>query len=209
MRRWIIIVVVLVVIGAAGFFYIQSQGGIGALTGGNEANTTPTPLPAVQANPEVIVDAVVVPLRFAELSMPASGIVADILVEEGATVDQGQLLAQLDNERQVIAIAQSEARVRSAQARLEELRAGSRIEEIAASQAALDIARANLANLVVGVRPEDVSSAEADLVAAEANLEQVLDGADDADLISALAEISNAEATLRQAQRCLRRCEMA
>ena len=112
MRRWIIIVVVLVAVAAAGFL-LHPVARRNRCPGPVEIedDVTPTPLPAVQTNPEIIVDAVVVPLRYAELSMPASGIVSEILVGEGDTVEEGQLIAQLDNERQVIAIAQAEARV--------------------------------------------------------------------------------------------------
>src|SRR5690606_16909326 len=119
----------------------------------------PTPLPAIESAPQIIVDAVVVPARFAELSLATSGIVAEVLVAEGDFVEAGQVLARLENERQVIAIAQAEAQVRSAQARIAELRAGSRPEEMAAAQAAVDIARASLAKIEEGSRPEDIAAA--------------------------------------------------
>lgn len=201
MRRWIIIaIVVLAVAGVGGYAYVQSQGGWVAVTGGATADATPTPLPAIQTSPEVIVDAVVVPARFVALSMPTSGIVADIFVNEGEYVEQGQVIAQLENERQVIAIAQAEARVRSAEARIRELRAGSRPEEIQAAQAAVDMAVANLDTLREGARAEDIAAAEAALAAAQAAYQRVLDGADDAQLITAEVELANAEAALRQAQ---------
>lgn len=200
MRRWIFIaIVVLAIIAIGGYFYVQSKGGWEAVTSG-AAEATPTPLPAIQSNPEVIVDAVVVPARFATLSLPASGIVAELLVSEGDRVEQGQVIAQLENERQVIAIAQAEARVRSAQARIEELRAGARPEEIQGAQAAVDIAKANLDNLQEEARPEEITAARAALEAAQAAYERVLAGADDAQLISAEVELANAEAALRQAQ---------
>lgn len=200
MRRWIFIaIVVLAIIAIGGYFYVQSKGGWEAVTSG-AAKATPTPLPAIQSNPEVIVDAVVVPARFATLSLPASGIVAELLVSEGDRVEQGQVIAQLENERQVIAIAQAEARVRSAQARIEELRAGARPEEIQGAQAAVDIAKANLDNLQEEARPEEITAARAALEAAQAAYERVLAGADDAQLISAEVELANAEAALRQAQ---------
>lgn len=197
MRRWIIILVVIIVVagGAAYYFYSQGQ-----LQAPGAANATPTPLPAVETSPQVIVDAVVVPVRFAELSLSASGIVAEVMVAEGDAVEAGQVIARLQNERQVIAIAQAEAQVRSAQARIAELEAGSRPEEVASAQAAVDIARANLAKIQEGSRPEDIAAAEAALAAAQASYQQVLDGAEDEQLIQAEADLANAEATLRQAQ---------
>jgi multidrug efflux pump subunit AcrA (membrane-fusion protein) len=200
MRRWIVIAIIVVaIVGIGGYFYIQSQGGWEALTGAT-AEATPTALPAIQSSPEVIVDAVVVPARFATLSLSASGIVAEVMVNEGDRVDAGQVIAQLENERQVIAIAQAEARVRSAQARIEELRAGSRPEEIQGAQAAVDLAKANLDSLQEEARPEDITAAQAALEAAQAAYQRVLAGADDAQMIAAEVELANAEAALRQAQ---------
>jgi multidrug efflux pump subunit AcrA (membrane-fusion protein) len=197
MRRWIIILIIVIVIAGGAGYYFLSQG---TLQAPGIAGATATPLPAIESNPQIIVDAVVVPARFAELSLAASGIVAEILVAEGDFVEAGQALARLENERQVIAIAQAEAQVRSAQARIAELEAGSRPEEVAAAQAAVDIANASLAKLLEGSREEDIAAAEAGLAAAQAAYQEVLDGADDEQLIQAEAELANAEAALRQAQ---------
>lgn len=200
MRKWISIVAVVVVAGLAVYFLLNAQGGVSGLLNRDGAGATPTPLSVVEASPEVTVDAVVVPVRYADLSLRASGTVAEVLVHEGDAVEAGQLLARLDNDRQAIAIAQAEAQVSSAQARVAELKAGARAEEIAAAEAAVDLARANLGKLVEGSRPEDVAAAQAALAAAEANLRELLKGADDAQLIQALADLQNAEAVLRQAQ---------
>ena len=197
MRRWIIVLIVILVIAGGAGYYFLSQGGLQAP---GAAGSTPTPLPAVESNPQVIVDAVVVPARFAELSLAASGIVAEVLVKEGDFVEAGQVIARLENERQVIAIAQAEAQVRSSQARIAELEAGSRPEEVASAQAAVDIANANLAKIQEGSRTEDIAAAEAGLAAAQAAYQEVLDGAEDEQLIQAEADLANAEATLRQTQ---------
>jgi HlyD family secretion protein len=199
MRNWIIIGVVVIILAGIGFYFVQSQGGLSTVFN-RGGEPTPTPLPAIQASPEVIVDGVVVPVRSAGLSFQTPGVVAEVLTREGEQVEAGQLVARLDNERNVVTIAQAEARVRSAQARLDELRAGARPEEIAAAQAAVDTARANLDNLREGARPEDVAAAEASLASAQANLDKVLEGADSVQLITAQADIKNAEAALRQAQ---------
>lgn len=197
MRRWIIILIVIIVIAGGAGYYFLSQG---TLQAPGIAGATPTPLPAIETDPQIIVDAVVVPARFAEISLAASGIVAEVLVTEGDFVEAGQVLARLENERQVIAIAQAEAQVRSAQARIAELEAGSRPEEVAAAQAAVDIANATLAKLNEGSRTEDIAAAEAALAAAQAAYQEVLDGAEDEQLIQAEADLANAEAALRQAQ---------
>ena len=197
MRRWIIIlIIVVIVVGGAGYYFFTQDN----LQPPGVTGPTPTPLPAVESAPQIIVDAVVVPARFAQLSLAASGIVAEVLVREGDFVEAGQAIARLENERQVIAIAQAEAQVRSAQARIAELEAGSRAEEIASAQAAVDIANASLAKLQEGSRAEDIAAAEATLAAAQAAYQEVLDGAEDEQLIQAEADLANAEAALRQAQ---------
>lgn len=197
MRRWIVILIIIIVVGGGAGYYFLSQG---TLQAPGTASATPTPLPAIESSPQVIVDAVVVPARYANLSLAASGIVREVLVTEGDMVETGQVIARLENERQVIAIAQAEAQVRSVQARIAELQAGSRREEIAAAQAAVDIANANLTKLQEGSRPEDIAAAEAGLAAAQAAYQEVLDGADDQQLIQAEADLANAEAALRQTQ---------
>jgi HlyD family secretion protein len=196
MRRWIVVFMIIVVVAGGAAYYFYSQGQLQA----PGAAVAPTPLPAIESAPQIIVDAVVVPARFAELSLATSGIVAEVLVAEGDFVEAGQVIARLENERQVIAIAQAEAQVRSSQARIAELQAGSRPEEVASAQAAVDIARANLAKIEEGSRPEDISAAQAGLTAAQAAYQQVLDGAEDEQLIQAEADLANAEASLRQAQ---------
>lgn len=201
MKKWIVFTLIgLAVVLGAGYWYLQNQNPDASLFPAGAAEPTATPLPTVTAPEVVIVDGTVVPIRHAALSFATTGIVAQILVEEGDTVEAGTVLARLQNERQVIAIAQAEARVRSSRARLEKLKAGPSPEEVAAAQAAVDIARANLDSLLEGSRPEDVAAAEAALAAAQANLRRLLNGADEEQLIAALADLQNAEATLRQAQ---------
>ncbi len=200
MRRWVIAFLVIAVLAAVGFFLFQRQGGDLSFIPGQD-EPTPTPLPVVQANPDIIVDAVVVPEQYAALSFATGGTVSDVLVEEGGQVAEGELIAQLDNERQIIAIAQAESALESAQARYAELEAGARTEEIDGAQAAVDNAQANLDRLLEGSRPEDIAAAEAAVAAARAGLQQVLEGADEEQIISARANLKNAEAERDRAQR--------
>jgi multidrug resistance efflux pump len=200
MRRWIIILIVIAALGAAGFFFFQSRGGDLSFLPGQEA-PTPTPLPVVQANPDIIVDAIVVPDQYAALSFATGGVVDEVFVEEGARVAADELIARLDNERQVISIAQAESNLESAQARLAELQAGARTQEIEGAQAAVDNAVANLQRLLEGARQEDIAAAEASVAAARAGLQQVLEGADQEQVIAARANLKNAEAELQRAQR--------
>jgi len=205
MRKWIIGVIVVAALAAAGFYFYSvnnSEDGSVALpfVGGDNA-PTPTPLPVVRANPDIIVDAVVKPVRYASLSLSSGGAVTEVPVAEGDVVDEGALLLRLDNEMQLIAVAQANSQLERAQASLAELLAGSRVEEIEAAQAAVDGAQANLQRLLDGPRPEDVAAAEAGVKAARARYLRVVEGADEEQLIQAEANLRNAEAEMQRAQR--------
>lgn len=157
----------------------------------------------VETGPEeyqVIAEAAVVPVRHAALSLPASGIAAEVLVEEGDAVAEGQVILRLENTHQRAALAQAEAGLVSARAQLSALEAGPRAQEIATARASLDAARAGLGRLEEGARPEDIEAAKASLAAAEAALQRLFDGPDDFTRIAAEADLANAEAALRRAQ---------
>jgi len=82
-----------------------------------------------------------------EASFRISGKVRERLVEEGQTVQEGQILARLDTQdlEQTLAMRQADSAV--ARAALAELQAGSRGEEIEAARAAMDQAAAELRRL--------------------------------------------------------------
>jgi len=79
-----------------------------------------------------------------EASFRLAGKLRERLVEEGQTVQEGQILARLDTQdlEQTLAMRQADSAV--AKASLAELQAGSRTEEIEAARAALDQATAEL-----------------------------------------------------------------
>lgn len=96
------------------------------------------------------------------------GRVVEILVGEGDRVRQGQVLARLDGDTLEAELRQAKAELASAQAKLAELRAGTRPEEIAQARAQLNQARARLADARGGARPEAIAQAQAQLDAARA-----------------------------------------
>ncbi len=155
---------------------------------------------AQEARDGVTVDARVVPVQSAELSLPLSGIAAEVLVAEGDSVEAGQVLVRLKATQQAAAVAQAEAQVVRAEARLAELMAGAREQEVAAAQAALEGAEARLSRVQNGALPEEITAARAALAEAQASLQKVLEGASDQQTIAAQADLANAEAIRRQAQ---------
>jgi multidrug efflux pump subunit AcrA (membrane-fusion protein) len=173
---------------------------------GGEATPAPTAAAGdsttapVRASSDVVADASVVPVRNADLSLPNGGIVDEILVNEGDTVEAGQVLLRLESARQQAAVAQAQAGLARAQAQLAALQAGSRPEEIAAAQAAVDAAQAQVDRLSAGAKAEDIAAAQAGVDAARASLEKVREGASDQQIIAAQTDLANAEAALRLAQ---------
>jgi multidrug efflux pump subunit AcrA (membrane-fusion protein) len=133
-------------------------------------------LPAIttRQSGKLMADAKVVPVRTATLNAPAAGIVESVTVAEGDKVKAGQVLVRWTRARQEATVAQAEAALRRAQARLVEAKAGPRAPEIVA--------------------------AEASLAAAQAALQRLQEGPEESQLIAARADLANAEAVLQQAQ---------
>lgn len=73
----------------------------------------------------------------ADLGFQAAGRVAEILVREGDHVQAGQRLARLDAGEVEAGVRAARARIGAADARLVELRSGSRAQEVAAAEAAV------------------------------------------------------------------------
>ncbi|NIN98105.1 MAG: biotin/lipoyl-binding protein, partial [Anaerolineae bacterium] len=95
----------------------------------------PQPEPDIAEEPEedvtrvVSATGVVVPFRWATLSLKIGGQVRAVLVEEGDQVQEGQLLVQLDSSDLEDAVAQAEATLATAQATLAQVKAGPKPEE--------------------------------------------------------------------------------
>jgi len=84
----------------------------------------------------------------ATLSFPVSGIVSDVLVAEGATVTEGQILATLEQDELVAERQDAYAALLIAQADKDELESGPRTEARDITKATVEIARADLERTV-------------------------------------------------------------
>jgi RND family efflux transporter MFP subunit len=147
-------------------------GGFVVFGGGAAVTTTPaeeTTLTAGGPVPVLNASGYVVARRQATVSSKITGRVSEVLVEEGMRVEQGQVLARLDDAeaRRALALAQAqldaarkavrEVEVRLAQARLEAGRSEKLVADGVASQSSLDAARAeadSLAARLILVRQE-------------------------------------------------------
>jgi RND family efflux transporter MFP subunit len=107
------------------------------------------------------------------LSFEVSGQVSDVLVQVGARVTKDQALAQLDTSDLELQVRSAEARLASAKAQLDQLKAGPQPEEVAAaeanlaaSQAALTAASAERQRVQAGVLDAEIAAAEAQVASA-------------------------------------------
>ncbi|HET7087982.1 MAG TPA: HlyD family efflux transporter periplasmic adaptor subunit [Anaerolineae bacterium] len=167
----IIVVVALSALGFAGYQQFLAP-----------VEATPTAAPLAQEIESIVsAQGILVPRRRADLAFRTGGRVAEILVAEGQTVEEGDALIRLQDD---------------------ELKAG-----LAQAQAALDLAKANLAQIEEGARPEQIAQAEAAVRAAEANLaaataerDRLTGGASDARIAAAQANLAAAQVEQKLAQ---------
>ena len=144
----------------------------------------PTPTAAaIEAQPEspaiVTAEGKIVPARDATLAFRLAGRVAEILVEEGGTVKEGDALIQLENADLQAAVAQAEAALSLAEANRDAVLAGARAQEIesaekqlSAANATVSQASAQLAQLQSGATPDQIAAAEAAIAQAESAQKQ-------------------------------------
>jgi HlyD family secretion protein len=116
----------------------------------------------------------------ASLAFTSGGLVEEVLVEEGETVEAGQPLVRLEPDDLELQVAQAEAALASAEAQLAQLVATPRPEEIAVQEA-------------------NLAAAQAQVSAAAANRDRVVAGADAGQLASAEAQVASATARRKQA----------
>ncbi len=162
------------------------------LLGCDAPGTAGTPTPSARAPVKeavtVVAEASVVPVHWVELSLTASGTVAEVVAAEGDQVKAGQLLVRLDNRRLTEAASQAEAALAAAKAAQGRAQA-----TVARYQAALDLLKA-------GPRAEDVAAARAAVSVAQAELARVQAKADDAQLTVAKVNMDKAARAVQQAQ---------
>ncbi len=115
-----------------------------------------------------------------------------LLVDVGSEVKAGQVIAEIDPAAYELQLAQAEAALAAARAKLAAMEAGSRAEQVALARANVEAARARLEGMQAGGRPELVAQAEANYRAAVARLEQARKGATP-------EQIAQAEANVRLA----------
>jgi HlyD family secretion protein len=186
----VIAAITLLVLLAAGAYYTFGRN----TTSMAEPAGPATKAAAAIAENTIISEGSVVPLQSAALSWATTGTVAELLVKEGDTVNQGAPLARLDTRSLELQVATAEVELQSAKARRDQALEGNAMpQQIAAAQAAVVNAEAQLAKVRSGnVTAADIASAEAGVRAAQARLDALRNPTPSA--------ISSAELQVRQAE---------
>ncbi|MEM7282918.1 MAG: efflux RND transporter periplasmic adaptor subunit [Pseudomonadota bacterium] len=152
---WLWIIVILIIVGVGTWYW---------LSGANAAISVETEVARRPASPVAaasVLDAsgYVIARRQATVSSETTGKVLEVLVEEGMTVEQGQVVARLDDTSQQAQLSLAKAQVQASQAALAETRAQLKQSELdlkrtrelvsrkLVSEAELDAAVANFETL--------------------------------------------------------------
>ncbi|MBI4909437.1 MAG: efflux RND transporter periplasmic adaptor subunit [Acidobacteria bacterium] len=171
--KWIVIGIVLFLcLGAARFFYGKANAPaeveIQRITASIEQSATSA------AQGEVILNATgyIIAAHKIQVASKVVGRVLAINVEKGDRVKEGQILARLEDDEYRAQLQQGRGQLQALQARMEELKNGSRPEEIAVAKANLDQAKADLGNARVNL--ERVKQLAAEGVFARQNLDDAI-----------------------------------
>ncbi len=222
-QRWPLILGIVVLIAGGGFGWRWWQNSLaGNAPGDTAAAGQPMGIPVKLATVETgtIEDSSVIG---GFLDAPGSvaikpeidGRISEILFKAGDRVQKGQVIIRLQSADTQARLRQAKASLNRSQARLAELKAGTRSEEIAQGKARLVQAETRLKNAQGGARPEEIAQAEAQIEVAKSDLELAqsrgkryqqlrTDGAVSQDQLEGfLGEQRSAKARLEEAQRRL------
>ncbi len=110
-----------------------------------------------------------------EVNSEVSGKVLKVDVKEGENIKKGDVLVTLDSSAAQIQVNQAQAALTAANARLDEMKSGSREEQIRQSEAAVQAAKAKLDELKSGTREEQIRQAKASVAQAETAVDTATD----------------------------------
>lgn len=177
------------------------------------------PVQAQDLTVRITASGAVQPVQSVNLSPMTAGRVKQLYVDQGDSVQQGQVVARMDDAEVQAQLVQARANLAQAQAKLAQVRAGSRPEEIAQARSRLAQAEAQLAQTRAGSRPEEIAQARAQVEAAQARVDLTRkrvsryrylasQGAETRDrLDEAVTDDRSAQANLKEAQRKLQQVQ--
>jgi len=229
-KRAVIIVVIVVVLAGGGALALRGRGKPPAPAGPAAVPVQVAAVERADLTALLEVTGSILPLNHATLASKVSGRVARVLVRESDRVRSGQVVVELESADERARVAQAEAslqlataRVGSSAARLAALRAGARPQEIRQAEEAVRAARSTLDNAESelhrmevlfasgAVSQQDVDrarwsyqQASAQFQSASERLGLVQAGARAEDITAAEEDVKQAQAGVAQAQAALR-----
>jgi HlyD family secretion protein len=145
-----------------------------------QATPTPQPEPLEEFNPVVSATGVVIPLQWARLSLPGSGVVEELAVSEDEAVEAGQMLIRLQGKEQLeAAIAAARYELAAAEHSLEKLYEDPELMVAGSNQAIVD-ARLAIRDAERRVRNLNTPSSESNIEQALATMIMAKDKLDKA-----------------------------
>ncbi|MFM7408671.1 MAG: efflux RND transporter periplasmic adaptor subunit [Cuspidothrix sp.] len=141
---------------------------------GNKAldiNKLTVPVEAKSVTVRITASGKVQPVQSVNISPKSSGLLAELNVEQGQTIEKGQIIGRMDNSEIKMRILQYKANLAQAKAQLAESKAGSRPEEIGQAKARVAQAQAQLEIIRDGNRLQEIQQAQAQINSAKASLE--------------------------------------
>src|SRR3954468_10623172 len=127
-----------------------------------------------------------------------TGRVERLYVDIGDEVRQGEVIADLDRATLDAQVQQAEAAVSVAQARLQQVQAGSKAEDVEAAEAAVRAAQARADQAKAGARVEQIAGARAQVGQAQSRLDALIAGPKPDDATGLDAAVDQARAALDQ-----------
>jgi HlyD family secretion protein len=183
--------------GAASFLVIRQQAAV------PDISTLTVPVESEAVTIRISASGTVQPVQTVNLSPKETGLLAELYVEQGDRVTQGQVIARMESETVEAELAQAQARVAQSRANLSDIRAGNRPEEIAQAEAGVSQAEARVeeAQARVNLAEERVRrnrQLEAEGAISTDDLDQVLNEAE-----TARATLAQNRASLQETRETL------
>jgi HlyD family secretion protein len=140
------------------------------------------------------------PRQQASLALGTSGVVDQVYVEIGDTVQAGDVLIRLESDDLERALLSAQQDLAIQEANLAELLQGAHAVDIAAAQEAVANAQAQLDDLLAGPSTEELARAQAAVESAQAQLVDLQAGPSTEQVAQARTRLASAQASLQAAQ---------
>jgi RND family efflux transporter MFP subunit len=196
---WIIILVLTLVLASGGYYYYST-----VYSQTHKPDEEPTIATGQASRGDLVITAggsgTLIPASETAVGFRSGGVLAELLVEVGESVEAGQLLARLDDTDVLDQVSQAEISVRQAELDLAELDEEVDPADLAGAQATLASAQAELTELMSPPDDQDLLAAQESLRSARATLSDLLVLPDPDEVEVAKADLTLAEMELRSAQ---------